>query len=80
MTLILTTLPFTHNFSIIINFLDMHPSTVTEYGAINLEELCLERLSSWLKSGDEVDRLPLPTKLKDKLKGYFDEHTIAILL
>ena len=46
----------------------MHPSTVTEYGAINLEELCLERLSSWLKSGDEVDRLPLPTRLKDKLK------------
>ena len=55
------------------NFLAMHPPTITEYGAINLEELCLERLSSWLKSGDEVDRLPLPIRLKDKLKWYFDK-------
>ena len=49
-----------------------HASTVTEYGNINLQELCLERLSSWLKSSDQIDKLPLPTTLKDKLKRYFD--------
>ena len=47
--------------------------TVTQSEDINLQELCLEKLSSWLESGDEVDRLPLPTRLKDKLKWYFDE-------
>ena len=53
----------------------LYAYTVSEYGdtRINLQELCLERLSNWLKSGDEVDRLPLPTRLKDKLKVYFDE-------
>ena len=36
---------------------------VTECGAINLQELCLERLSSWLKNGNR-----LGTRLMDKLK------------
>ena len=48
--------------------LGLHPSTVTEYGAINLEELGLERVPIQLKYGDEIDRLPLPTRLKYKLK------------
>ena len=74
MDIVLTTiLTQCHTFSVIINFLDMHLSTVIDYGAVNLQELCLERLSSWLKSGDEVDRLPLPTRLKDKLKWYFGD-------
>jgi hypothetical protein len=34
---------------------------------INLQNLCLEKLSSWLKSSSDVDTLPLPTKLKIKL-------------
>ena len=55
------------------NHLHVPTYTVTEYGNINLQELCLERLSSWLKSGNEVDRLPLPIRLKDKIKWYFDE-------
>jgi hypothetical protein len=36
---------------------------------INLQNLCVENLLSWLKSND-VDTLPLPTKLKDKLKDF----------
>ena len=46
--------------------------TVTQYGSFTLQELCLEKLSSWLKTGDEVDRLPLPERLKDKIKWYFN--------
>ena len=36
----------------------------------NLEELCLEKVSRWVKSGEKVDRLPLPARLKDKVKQY----------
>ena len=59
--------------SLLINFGNNFFYTVTQSEDINLQDLCLEELSSWLKSGDEVDRLPLPTRLKDKLKWYFDE-------
>ena len=45
--------------------------TVTQHEDINLQELCLAKLSNWLKSCDQVDSLPLPTRLKDKLKEYF---------
>ena len=45
--------------------------TVTQYEDINLQELCLNKLFSCLNDGDEVDRLPLPTRLKDKLREYF---------
>jgi hypothetical protein len=38
--------------------------------AIKLQNLCLEKLSSWLKSNSDVDTLPLPTKLKVELKYY----------
>ena len=37
---------------------------------INLQNLCLVMLSSWLKSNSDVDTLPLPTRLKIKLKHY----------
>lgn len=39
----------------------------------NLQELCLEKLSSWLKNDDKVDRLPLPIRLKDRLKQFINE-------
>ena len=45
-----------------------HSHTVTQCDDINLQELCLVKLSSWLKSGDEIDKLPLPMRLKDQLK------------
>ena len=35
---------------------------------INLQNLCLEKLSNWLKSTSNVDKVPLPAKLKDKIK------------
>ena len=35
---------------------------------INLQNLCLAKLSSWLKSDSDVDALSLPPKLKLKLK------------
>ena len=42
---------------------------------INLQNLCLENLSSWLKSTSDIDTLPLPIKLRIELKYYhlFDE-------
>ena len=48
-----------------------HSHTVTQYEDINLQELCLDKLFSCLKSSKEVDSLPLPGRLKDKLKEYF---------
>ena len=45
--------------------------TVTQYENSNLQELCLDKLSSWLKSGEEVDQLPLPMRLRDRLKECF---------
>ena len=35
---------------------------------INLQNLCLEKLSNWLKSTSDIDTLPLPAKLKIELK------------
>ena len=35
---------------------------------INLQNLCLEKLSNWLKSTSDIDTLPLPVKLKVELK------------
>ena len=35
---------------------------------INLQNLCLEKLSNLLKSTSDIDTLPLPTKLKVELK------------
>ena len=37
---------------------------------INLQNLCLEKLSDWLKSTSDIDTLPLPAKLKIELKHY----------
>ena len=37
---------------------------------INLQNLCLEKLSNWLKSTSDIDTLPLPGKLKVKLKSF----------
>ena len=38
---------------------------------INLQNLCLEKLSNWLKSTSDIDTLPLPTKLRVQLKTSF---------
>ena len=56
----------------IIGIIFMHTCTVTKSRTINLQELCLERLSSWLKTSDQVDRLPLPTRLKRRLYWCLD--------
>lgn len=39
----------------------------------NLQELCLEKLSSWLKTSEKVDGLPLPARLKEKVKQFINE-------
>ncbi len=50
-----------------------HTHTVVMRIDFNLEELCLEKLSSWLKRGEKVDGLPLPARLKDKVKQFINE-------
>ena len=35
---------------------------------ISLQNLCLEKLSNWLKSTSDIDTHPLPAKLKFELK------------
>ena len=49
-----------------------HDLSITGHGffaaEINLQNLCLEKLSNWLKSTSDIDTLPLPVKLKVQLK------------
>ena len=40
---------------------------------INLQQLCIELIASWLRSADDVVHLPLPNSLKDRLKQYISE-------
>ena len=54
-------------------FAHTHTHTAVMRVDFNLEELCLEKLSRWLKSGEKVDRLPLPARLKDKVKQFINE-------
>ena len=56
---------------IIITYTCTHIRIVTQYETINLQELCLDKLFSYLKLGNDVDKLPLPKQLKKKLKEYF---------
>ena len=53
-----------------------HTHTVTSY-PMDLEQLCLDRLSRWLKSNDEVDSLPLPTRLKDHIKELMTDSIVT---
>lgn len=39
---------------------------------INLQSLCLAKLSTLLKSDSDIDTLPLPAKLKVYLKQYHE--------
>jgi len=40
---------------------------------INLQQLCIELIASWLRSAENVVHLPLPNSLKDRLKQYISE-------
>ena len=74
----LNTIQTVHSMTITHTHTHTHTHTVTK--DMSLQVQCLENLSSWLKSRDEVDSLPIPTRLKDRLKELISDNPLLGLL